>query len=523
MSELRGRSGVAGAVLVLLACGCREPLPAPPPGEGPPPPIEQKVDAGVQPGRDAGPGSDAGPIIAPDAGTPDAGTMTGDAGTPDAGMADAGTPVVTDAGLPLPGASLIYSPDRIQSPIDGALVQRLKDIAARGSGRAGVFARVGDSVSYAFDDSPSGSGFLNCFDGILEGAVSWDVNIRMGAYSALSPTIGYFKNTPLSSTTTSWSRISLATRVGMTASWPMSGNPTPVDQELNAINPRFAVVLYGSNDIGWGGEDAYPVADQAERYEKNMRRLTDHLISRGVVPLLNTMPPDGDFLWMTPVFAATVRAIAQGRQVPLIDLHQSLYAMGPPYGLRSDRTHLSQQNYNTCCWFDPTSLATWGANVRNLITLESLDRMRQIFDQGVTTLDPNAPRLVGDGTAASPFVIDRVPWGELRDVRTSTITTTEALSCAGAPPVAGRQFLYKLVLTRPMALRILLLDGGQGGERVSVLSGTSLTTCVRSDPAADQRPVRRRHLLHRGERALRDRRHRVQPLGQRVHGGRRAV
>lgn len=479
MSELRGKPWVLIAGLVILAGACREDMPLPPPGEGPPPLIEQKPDAGPE-HRDGGVRFDGGWEPPADAGVEDAGVP--DAGTPigeDAGV-DAGVPD-PDAGTPLPHAGLIYSADRIQSPIDSALVQRLKDIAARGSGRAGVFARVGDSVSIAFDDGPSGSSFLNCFDGILEGPVSWDVNIRLGAYTALSPTIDYFKATPLSSNTTSWSRIGHATRIGMTASWPMSGNPSPINQELAAINPRYAVVLYGSNDIGWGGEDEYPVADQAERYERNMRRLTDHLIDRGVVPILNTMPPDGDFFWMTPVFSAVLRAIAQGRQVPLIDLYKALLDLGPPYGLRSDRTHPSQQDYNTCCWFDPASLSTYGANVRNLITLESFDRMRQIFDQGVPSLDPNAPRLVGDGSAASPFVIDQVPWGELRELKSSTFTATGSLSCAGAPPVAGPQVLYRLVLSRPMALRILVLDGGQGGQRVSLLSGPSLGTCVESD------------------------------------------
>ena len=465
-----------GAVLVVLASGCREDSAAPPPAVEQPPPIEEKPDAGHV--HDAGViPSDGGT----DAGVVDAGNPTGeDAGVTDAGV-DAGIPNPTDAGVPLPGSSVIYSPDRIQSPIDSSLVQRLKAIAARGTGRERVFARVGDSVSIAFDETPSGSGFLNCFDGILEGQVSWDVNIRLGAYSQFSPAIDYFK-TPLSPTTTCYSRISKATKIGMTASWPTTGNPSPVDQELDAINPRFAVVLYGSNDVGYGGQDEYPVADQVERYEKYMRKLIDHLLDRGVIPIVNTMPPDGDFLWVTPAFSAAMRAIAQGRQVPMIDFWQKLYAMGYPYGLRSDHTHPSQQDYNTCCWFDPNSLATYGENVRNLITIEAFDRMRRIFSEGATELDPNAPHVVGDGSVATPFVIDRVPWGELRDINSSSFTPTEALSCAGAPPVPGKQFLYKLVLTQAKAVRILLLDGGQHGQQLSLLLGTTLNTCVKTDP-----------------------------------------
>lgn len=409
----------------------------------------------------------------------DPGTDAGEAR--DSGTrADAGTNV--DAGIILPSTGLVYSPDRTQSPIDGVLVQRLRDITALGNGRRDVFARVGDSVSIGYPGGATGGSFLNCFDGIPEGTVSWDVNIRLGSHGALTPTISFFKTTPMPANDSCWSRISLATRVGVTASWPMTGTPSPVDRELAAINPRFAVVLYGSNDIGWGGIEAYPVADQVERYEKHMRKLTDHLISTGVVPLLTTMPPDGDYFNYVPAFAGVVRAIAQGRQVPMIDLYKEMLAMGPPYGLRSDRTHPSQQNYNTCCWFDPNSLSRYGANVRNLLTLESLDRMRLIFEEGVPSLDPGAPRVAGDGTVASPIAINQLPWGELRDLRGATATASGTLSCPGAPAVTGPQHLYRLVLTRSTALRVLVLNGGLGGHQVSLLTGTDLGSCVKSNP-----------------------------------------
>ncbi len=457
-----------------LIGGCREL-----PGTPPPNISDSGADAGEI--RDAGTRADAGADF--DAGEAfDAGDAGVDAGTEvDAGSGfDAGTKV--DAGVVLTTAGLVYSPDRTQSPIDRALVQRLRDITSAGTGRHDVFARVGDSVSIGYSGGATGGNFLNCFDGILEGTVSWDVNIRLGSHAALAPTIHFFKTTPMPAGYTCWSRISLATRVGVTASWPMASTPSPIDQELAAINPRFAVVLYGSNDIGWGGMEAYPVADQVERYEKHMRRLTDHLISRGVVPILNTMPPDGDYFNYVPAFAGVVRAIAQGRQVPMIDLYKEMIAMGAPYGLRSDRTHPSQQNYNTCCWFDPTSLATWGANLRNLITLEALDRMRQVFEEGVPSLDPGAPRVAGDGTVASPISITQVPWGELRDLRRATVTASGTLSCPGAPAVTGPQNLYRLVLTRSTALRVLVLNGGLGGHQVSLLTGTDLGSCVKSDP-----------------------------------------
>ena len=74
----------------------------------------------------------------------------------------------------------------------------------------------------------------------------------------------------------------------------------------------------------------YPLADRAQVFERNMRTLTDRLLAQGVVPLLTTMPPDGDFFRNVPVFSGVVRGIAQGRQVPLIDYYRELMAVGPP-------------------------------------------------------------------------------------------------------------------------------------------------------------------------------------------------
>ncbi len=430
----------------------------------------------VDPGRtaegDGGSVFDAGTVIV-DGGF-DAGAEVVDAGV------DAGT---ADAGVTLAGAPVVYAFDRTQSPIDSNVVQHLKDIVALGTGRPGVFARVGDSVSIG-STGVTGGDFLNCFDGFLEGPVSWEVNIRLGVNSALAPTVGFFRATPLPLGASCFTRVSLATKVGQTSAWPMTGSPSHVDEELAAINPRYAVVLYGTNDILWGGLEAYPLADQAERYEKNMRLLTDHLTARGVIPLLTTLPPRTDpprYFNYTPVFAGVVRAIAQGRQVPLIDWQRELLALGPPYGLRTDGTHPNYQNYNTACWFDPASLSHYGANVRNLATLESLDRMRQIFEDNVPALDPAAPRLVGDGSPTSPLLIDQVPWGELRNLPSASSTASGTLSCAGAPAVSGPQVLYRLVLSRAMSVRVLALNGGAGGHRVSLLTSPSLSSCLKSD------------------------------------------
>ncbi|MDP3153454.1 MAG: GDSL-type esterase/lipase family protein [Archangium sp.] len=394
---------------------------------------------------------------------------------------DAGFDAGFDAGTELDAGPtstmLLYTADRTQSPIDDAVALRLRAIAARGTGRGTVFSKVGDSIS---TNGPgiAGGNFLNCFDGPIEGTVSWETNVRLGSYSALAPTIMHFRTTLIGSDD-SWTRPSLATRVSMTARWPITGTPTPLEQELAAANPRYAVVMYGSNDIGYVGAP-YTLAEGAEYFENNMRTITDRLIAAGVIPLLTTMPPDAAAFRLVPVYAGVVRGIAQGRQIPLIDYNRELLALGPPYGLASDGTHPTCAAYNTCCWFDAVSLSRHGYNVRNLITLQALDRMHQVFELGVARLDAFAPHMTGDGSMNAPYVIPQLPFGELRDLRTSTWRPAEPLSCAGAPAVVGPQNLYRLVLNRTTSLRVVLVDGITRQQRISLLSGPTLSSCLQS-------------------------------------------
>jgi hypothetical protein len=428
-----------------------------------------QFDAGVE--FDAGTDLDAGVEL--DAGTePDAGLVL-DAGLIfDAGVVDAG---VVDAGVAT--GPLIYPGNRTHSPIDAALAQNLRLIASRGTGNRAVFAKIGDSISTATSGGAGGGQFLNCFDGTLNGPNSWDITVRLGAYGSLQGTLDFFRQVRFG-TDDSWSRPSLATRVGAFANWATAGNPSPMDREIAALNPRYAVVMFGSNDIGaWSLP--YPLADQLEQYEGHMRAIATELLAQGVVPLFTTMPPDNDPRWLrfTPAYAGVVRAIAQGRQVPLIDYQRELRALGPPYGLGNDGTHPTCAAWNGCCWLDATSLRH-GYNVRNLITLQALDRMVQIFERNVNSIDSQAERLRGDGTPANPFVVNDVPFAELRRLSTSTARGSGTITCgAQTVSVTGPQVTYRLTVPRAMNVRITLLDDGARAHRMSITNGT---TCTRT-------------------------------------------
>lgn len=431
----------------------------------------QAADASAGPDASAADAGRADATEAPDASGADAGS-TDASGSQDAGPFDAGIPT-------FPGAPVVYTGDRTQSPINEDLARHLRDIAAKGSGlRSGVFMKVGDSISTS-SSGVSGGYFLNCFDGKIGGTVSWEFNVDLAGRTALIPTIEFYRATRIGSDD-SFARESLSTRVGQDARWALSGSPSPMESEYAAAQPQVAVVMFGSNDIGWYGGGAYPVADQAEGYEAAMRGIADWLIARGVIPVLTTMPPRVGYEPYVPVYTGVVRAIAQGRQVPLVDYNRELMALPEPHGLGDDGIHPTCADYNTCCWFDSANL-THGYNVRNLITLEALDRLKRVLVDREAAPDPAPATLAGDGSAAAPFLIPSLPFGEVRDTRRSTSRTLDGLGCSGAPATPGPEYFYELVLPQRTALRILLLDGGARALRLALLSAPDAKSCLESE------------------------------------------
>jgi hypothetical protein len=89
-----------------------------------------------------------------------------------------------------------------------------------------------------------------------------------------------------------------------------------------------------------------------------------------------------------------------------------------------------------------------------------LDRLMKVVVDGVPSLDDSAPQLAGDGSAASPFVIDALPFSDMHD--TSDITGNAIMDysgCTAAKAGAGAEYMYRLDLAAPTPLRAVVLDG----------------------------------------------------------------
>lgn len=239
-----------------------------------------------------------------------------------------------------------YAEGKLHSDLDADVLDHLREVRARGRGAADAFVKVGDSITV----SPA---FLRC------------LGSSPVADPALEETRTFF-------TRTSWERQSLASTVGWRTSQPIAGNPSPLDREIAAMRPSYAVVMLGTNDT---------YAGSAPTFARNLRRVVDALEEEGVVPVLSTIPQRAGATAnaAVPAMNLAVRKVAAEARVPLVDYHLALEEV-PNHGLSRDGVHPFASGSGACD-FSSRGLRG-GYNVRNRVTLEALDRVRRALEGG---------------------------------------------------------------------------------------------------------------------------------------------
>ena len=397
---------------------------------------------------------DAAPDAVPDAALHDAGLS--DSGAPqDVRMADALAPMDAgaDAGIDAgPLGAVFYSDERVHSPIPPSLVTGLQGRLA--SDRAmDVFAKVGDSITVS-------NSYLRCF-----GGERFDLGGR-----SLETTRAYYSGGDAAGSDP-FRRESGAATVGWHAGRALAGSPSPLDQELAALRPAVATVMFGTNDIGITG---------LEGYANNLYDVVDAVLASGAIPILSTIPARQDSASANaevPRFNLVARAIAQTRQVPLVDLHQALEPLANR-GLGGDNLHPSSFG-GGACMLTPEGLA-FGYNMRNLVTLEALDRTRRAL-QGEAS-DEVAERLVGTGTHETPFEITSLPFVHGDDTMRSPERIFDAYEgCAAPQNESGPELVYRVPLDAPTTLRARVFDRGSVDVDIHILSRLDTSACLARD------------------------------------------
>jgi hypothetical protein len=380
------------------------------------------------------------------------GTLSPDAG-PGADAA-AWPPEATDPEL--------YGADRSVSPITSYVAANLREIAARGQGQKDdVFAKLGDSTTVS-------ASFMHCFNsGYLDPAPGEEPgSIELGGRDSLKDAIAHFRDGDAVGVTP-YERVSLAAGVGWDAADALAGDPAPMDREYAAIAPLFAVIMLGTNDVDTGDFDGYGTA---------LIELADRSIAAGVIPIFTSLMPRDDDLALdadVPHYNALIRGVAQSRQVPFIDLYRELGGL-PARGLGPDGVHPSVYRIDGAlapCVFDSQGLEH-GYNMRNLLTMETLDRLRRVLIAGEPAPDAPARSIQGTGSAADPFIIDELPFAHIADTSRQGERNLDSYpGCLATQNESGPEVMYRFEADRPMRVRALVVDRGSTDIDIHLLAG----------------------------------------------------
>ena len=210
------------------------------------------------------------------------------------------------------------------SPITPYVIEQMKAIAAKNTSRDGnVFMKVGDS-HYDADilNNHWNYGFMTCFSTQDKDTVTLD------SHTELQTVIDAFQ-----SKVDSFIRDSDTAVGGKMTNYVLSENR--LENEINEINPRFALFGFGTNDVNAGGNsyttvsgvgNGYPAALQL--YYQRVNKALDIMMNAGVIPLISGVAPNsktpasnkGDQpQYAVPLFDAVSRGIAEHRQIPWYD------------------------------------------------------------------------------------------------------------------------------------------------------------------------------------------------------------
>jgi lysophospholipase L1-like esterase len=420
--------------------------------------ILEAVDSGIQQ-------SDSGTF--PDAGTLDASVVFSDSGMLDSGAADAGRvdsgipdasivdASIVDAGVFDSGTQIVIYPyGKTQSPLGETVAAHIKSIAALAPNhRPNYFSKIGDSITV-------GTGYFTCFAGN---------NVNFDGRTQFNSSLNYFKTGTVNGTNP-FQRVSLSATVGWSAPSAIAGNPTPLQQEIDAALPRYATVMFGTNDVGF--QNPYSFA-------KSIFTIVDTLSLQGVIPILSTVPPRNDSTvadtWVQR-YNAVIRGVAQARQIPFVDLNRELMLVTNHGVLLSDGVHLNSSTQGTCI-FTPMGL-DYGNNVRNFVTFESLTRALNAVN-GTPNPDLNIPLRNGSGILGDEIVIDSLPFVDVRDTRIHGASRIPNYpGCSSVANEAGNEVLYKLVLPTAQNLMMFVAAIGTADIDIHVLSGTNGSSCL---------------------------------------------
>ena len=189
----------------------------------------------------------------------------------------------------------------------------MKAVAARGHGRPGVVLHVGDSITYA---SPYAA-----WARAGEGRSDADTDALNWSHAgANDDTDGWY----LASFDHPDGGRSHTACGGIRADEMLAGGKRgmpKLSDLLDRYQPQAVVLMLGTNDASAGR----PAAD----YRGDMETIVNAMLSRGIVPIVSTIPPHVHHRNLARSYNAALRDLAERRHLPLIDFEKEILARRP--------------------------------------------------------------------------------------------------------------------------------------------------------------------------------------------------
>jgi hypothetical protein len=344
------------------------------------------------------------------------------------------------------------------------VADHIREVLSRGDDalQDDVFMKVGASSTVSHSS-------LHCFA---------DGPVDLGAHEALGDTLDFFLAGDASGTTP-FDRETLAARSGHSAIWVVDGDPSPLAEELDAVQPRYAIIHFGTNDMGMGST----FLSAMWAFHEAMMGMIDGLLEVGIVPVLTGISHRGDRAssneWVE-TYNALIRGMAQARQIPFIDLHLAMDDLDG-WGLAGDGIHLEGYSGGPCVLTEE-GLAH-GYNRRNLIVLQAMDRLYRVGILGEEALDEPEEPMSGDGTLDHPLQIAGLPFSDGRDTRdASSAVLAEYTGCESESDESGPEVVYTITLDAPARIRAIVADRGETDIDIHLLDATATEAgCIARD------------------------------------------
>ena len=184
----------------------------------------------------------------------------------------------------------------------------MKAVAAKGNGRPGVVLHVGDSITYA---NPYGT-----WARAGEGRTEADRQVLKWMHAgANDDTDGWY----LASFDHPDGGRSHTACGGIRADEMLAGGkqrmPKLADL-LDRYKPQAVVVMLGTNDASAGRK--------VEDYRRDIESILDAMLSRGIVPIVSTIPPHVHRGELAESYNVALREVAERLRVPLIDFEREI-------------------------------------------------------------------------------------------------------------------------------------------------------------------------------------------------------